>query len=105
MKPLFDFSEEQAGCGGFGSVEATVGCLRAASIDALARAQDVSASFNRSPYKVWRPVMYGTLISDYPMRVLAEGICSCTYYSRISREYGQGERFAHIMSVQRAMKR
>ncbi|EJD02053.1 alpha/beta-hydrolase [Fomitiporia mediterranea MF3/22] len=73
QEPLFDFYAEQAGCGGLSSVSATVSCLRKASISALARAQDAGASFNGSLYNKWRPVVDGSLIPDYPTKLLAEG--------------------------------
>ncbi|PSS34240.1 hypothetical protein PHLCEN_2v1750, partial [Hermanssonia centrifuga] len=70
QEPLFDFYAERAGCGGAGTVEVTMGCLRRASLSALAPAQD--AAFNGS-YNVFHPVLDGTIIPMNPSIAMREG--------------------------------
>ncbi|RDB26221.1 Acylcarnitine hydrolase [Hypsizygus marmoreus] len=74
QRPLFQFYAEHAGCG-LGPITAQMACLRTASVNALARAQDAGSStaFNGSLYKTFHPVIDGQLIPDFPTRLVMSG--------------------------------
>ena len=89
---LFNFYANRAGCG-TGSVVAQLACLRKASVSALARAQDAASTpalyvnlllecnalrlthfeSTASGYNVFRPVIDGKIITDFPTRSILEG--------------------------------
>ncbi|KAE9401291.1 alpha/beta-hydrolase [Gymnopus androsaceus JB14] len=72
QQPLFAFYAEAAGCGD-GSVTEQLACLRTASISALARAQDAAAENAELAYNTFHPVVDGTIITDYPSKLILAG--------------------------------
>ncbi|KAF8824730.1 hypothetical protein HHX47_DHR7000131 [Lentinula edodes] len=73
--PVFNFYAETAGCGE-GSVVDKLGCLRNASISALARAQDaprIQPSAFTGAYPTFNPVVDGKIITDYPSVSIQNG--------------------------------
>ncbi|KAJ3917914.1 Alpha/Beta hydrolase protein [Lentinula edodes] len=72
---VFNFYAETAGCGE-GSVVDKLGCLRNASISALARAQDaprIQPSAFTGAYPTFNPVVDGKIITDYPSVSIQNG--------------------------------
>ncbi|KAG1737486.1 Alpha/Beta hydrolase protein [Suillus paluster] len=73
QQPLFQFYALYAGCG-TGSVAKQMTCLRGASINALARAQDAAAQGKFSGlYDSFHPVLDGVLITGHPTRMFQYG--------------------------------
>jgi len=74
QEPLFDFYSSQAGCAA-GSIHERLACLRSAGVSALARAQDAASTsaFNASGYYLFHPVVDGTVITDYPTKLIQAG--------------------------------
>ncbi|KAI0327528.1 alpha/beta-hydrolase [Cubamyces sp. BRFM 1775] len=67
QRPLFDFYASSAGCGeSSDSVTTRMACLRKASVSALSRAQDAAVYNFTGHYKLFRPVVDGMLITDFP---------------------------------------
>ncbi|KAI0664141.1 alpha/beta-hydrolase [Cubamyces menziesii] len=74
QRPLFDFYASHAGCGdGSESVTTRMACLRKASVSALARAQDAALYNFTGQYKIFRPVVDGTLVTDFPTLTILGG--------------------------------
>ncbi|KAJ7478669.1 Alpha/Beta hydrolase protein [Mycena galericulata] len=69
--PQFQLFASKAGCG-TGSVTAQLGCLRSASVSALAPAQDFVQS-TLVGYNLFQPVLDGKLFTDFPTRQISEG--------------------------------
>ncbi|KAF9266446.1 alpha/beta-hydrolase [Marasmius fiardii PR-910] len=74
QEALFEFFAFQAGCGG-GDLPTQMDCLKDADVSILARAQDLAvlSTVFTSPYRYFRPVVDGKVISDYPTRLLLKG--------------------------------
>ncbi|KAF5378976.1 hypothetical protein D9757_009120 [Collybiopsis confluens] len=71
QQPLFEFYALQAGCGN-GTVTDQLGCLRKASISALARAQDAAATSGLA-YNAFHPVIDGKILTDAPSNLVLQG--------------------------------
>ncbi|KAF9483207.1 alpha/beta-hydrolase [Pholiota conissans] len=74
QEPLFNFYANHAGCGQ-GTDAQKIACLRKASVSALAMAQDAASTsaFTASPYRSFRPVIDGKVLTDYPTKSIQAG--------------------------------
>ncbi|KAJ6473312.1 Alpha/Beta hydrolase protein [Mycena vulgaris] len=69
--PQFQLFASTAGCG-TGPVTSQLTCLRAASVSALAPAQDL-VSATLPGYRSFHPVLDGTIFTDFPTRQISSG--------------------------------
>ncbi|KAJ7654360.1 Alpha/Beta hydrolase protein [Mycena rosella] len=71
--PQFQLFASKAGCG-TGSVTTQLACLRAASLSAIAPAQDfVSSNLYYVGYSAFHPVLDGKIFTDFPTRQISQG--------------------------------
>uniref|UniRef100_A0A0W0F7K6 Carboxylic ester hydrolase n=1 Tax=Moniliophthora roreri TaxID=221103 RepID=A0A0W0F7K6_MONRR len=73
QKELFEFYSSHAGCIE-GTIAGRMDCLRRADVSVLAHAQDLADTPEfQGSYRVFKPVIDGTVVPDYPTRAIMQG--------------------------------
>ncbi|KAF8525551.1 alpha/beta-hydrolase [Hysterangium stoloniferum] len=70
--PLFEYLLQNTSCALPTAVE-QLSCLRKASVSALIRSSDSASHFFPGAYKIWVPVVDGTVFTDAPTKSIREG--------------------------------